>query len=421
MYDFLDKIGLKAVLEAIKGKMSEYASKALYGDTTINVGRKAGSAVGEYSTAEGSNTTASGAYSHAEGVGSVAEGQCSHAEGYHTYATNYAHAEGQGKANGWGSHAEGTGTANGELSHASGFDTIANNNYEAAYGAYNVSNEDTLFSVGDGTWDNTRHNAFEITKTGGKLHDKDIAVKDDIINPNLLINPDFKINQRGGTSWGVSYSQGVPISASQKYTVDRWRIMEGNAVITEGKFVLNGTIIQVLENSIGAEFTATVNVESGSATANYDDTTKTFTITGENAILNWAKLDIGSTATPFLPPEPAIELLKCMRYYEIIMSADCDRAMPASLLPDLRAYIDFQFKIPKRAIPSLAPSTLRFVIATSTGYNTSNLSVQQYASDINGMCLETVDTVLTELYTNLLNVTVDTWHLSAFAVDAEIY
>ena len=39
MYDFLDKIGLKAVLEAIKGKMSEYASKALYGDTTINVGR----------------------------------------------------------------------------------------------------------------------------------------------------------------------------------------------------------------------------------------------------------------------------------------------------------------------------------------------------------------------------------------------
>ena len=103
------------------------------------------------------------------------------------------------------------------------------------------------------------------------------------------------------------------------------------------------------------------------------------------------------------------------------MSADCDRAVPANLLSDLRVEIDFQFKIPKRAIPSLATNTLRFVVTTSTGYSTLNLSVQQHASDINGMCLATVDTVLNELPTNLLNVTVDTWQLGVFAVDAEIY
>ena len=242
-----------------------------------------------------------------------------------------------------------------------------------------------------------------------------------VSNPNLLINPDFRINQRGGTTFGVSYHQGAPIIASQVYTVDRWRIMDGDADITDGKFVLNGTIIQVLENSIGADFTASVSVSDGSAVATSNDETKTFSIVGENATLNWAKLEIGSTATPFIQPDPATELLKCMRYYEIIMSANCDRAMPASLQPKLKGEMDFQFKIPKRAIPSLVTDTLRFVIATTAGYSTPNLSVQQFASDINGMCLVTVDTVLTELPTNLLNVTVDTWRLGALAVEAEIY
>ena len=31
--------------------------------------------------------------------------------------------------------------------------------------------------------------------------------------------------------------------------------------------------------------------------------------------INWVKLEIGSIATPFTPPDPAIELLKCQRYY----------------------------------------------------------------------------------------------------------
>lgn len=182
MYDFLDKIGLKAVLEAIKGKMSEYASKELYGDTTINVGRKAGSTVGEYSIAEGLNTTASGGGSHAEGGSTKATGDVSHAEGGgSSRASGYAsHAEGVStRASGYASHAEGTNNdAIGSWSHTEGYGTIANNESEHASGQFNVSNEDTLFSVGDGTDFDNRHNAFEITKTGGKLHDKDIATTD---------------------------------------------------------------------------------------------------------------------------------------------------------------------------------------------------------------------------------------------------
>ena len=68
--------------------------------------------------------------------------------------------------------------ASGDYSHAEGENTIANNVAEHASGRYNLSNGDTLFSIGDGTDEDARHNAFEITTTGGKLHDKDIATTD---------------------------------------------------------------------------------------------------------------------------------------------------------------------------------------------------------------------------------------------------
>ena len=120
---------------------------------------------GTNSIAEGDNTTASGIYG-------------SHAEGYRTRATGWgAHAEGNNtNANGNYSHAEGNQTvANGNQSHAEGVGTIANNVAEHASGQYNVSNKanstwgdsgNTLFSVGNGTSTNARHNAFEIRQNG---------------------------------------------------------------------------------------------------------------------------------------------------------------------------------------------------------------------------------------------------------------
>ena len=66
----------------IKQAIDNKADKSLYGDTTINVGRSEDSTVGDYSTAEGSETEASGEYSHAEGAGAIASGKGSHAEGY---------------------------------------------------------------------------------------------------------------------------------------------------------------------------------------------------------------------------------------------------------------------------------------------------------------------------------------------------
>lgn len=191
--------------------LSRYASKSKYGDTTINVGRKAGTTVGSCSTAEGSNTTASGICSHAESGETTASGDFSHAEGLKTTAAqSYTHTEGYNTSSnapaahaegyssiaaGQAAHAEGQGTqAAGNNSHSGGYGassfnnssfshgiyTVANKDAEIAVGKYNKSSSNTLFSVGDGTADDARHNSFEITTTGGKLHDKDIAVIDDI-------------------------------------------------------------------------------------------------------------------------------------------------------------------------------------------------------------------------------------------------
>ena len=158
-----------------------YALKSKYGNTTIDVGRKAETDVGEYSTAEGQDTTASGYAAQAEGDRTKAIGGYTHAEGVSTTADRYcSHAEGEGtKASGVGSHAEGWfTTASGDYSYAGGCYTKALRTSEFAHGKYNKSHINTLFSIGDGTADDARHNAFEITTDGGKLHDKDIATTD---------------------------------------------------------------------------------------------------------------------------------------------------------------------------------------------------------------------------------------------------
>ena len=149
-------------------------------------------ASGNYSHAEGWSTTASGVYSHAEGYNTKASGDTSHAEGRYTIASGgYSHAEGQStkasahnshaegdntKANGYASHAEGYYTsATSYVSHAEGYYTITLNDSEHASGQYNDSvsasttfgdSGNTLFSVGNGTASDARHNAFEIRQNG---------------------------------------------------------------------------------------------------------------------------------------------------------------------------------------------------------------------------------------------------------------
>ena len=137
---------------------------------SLTVGSRIGD-IGEFSVAEGYNTTASTFYSHAEGYKTTANGECSHAEGTHTTASgHYSHAEGyETTASGYASHAEGESSnlicnaisdfspstsdddiltawnenyfslAKGEASHVEGKDGLALGNYSHAEGSYSIA------------------------------------------------------------------------------------------------------------------------------------------------------------------------------------------------------------------------------------------------------------------------------------------
>lgn len=147
--------------------------------------RAANSTVGNYSVAEGYNTTASGSTSHAEGYGITASGYASHAEGsdttasgnnshsegYDTTAIGYAsHAEGYDTtASGWASHAEGYDlTASGYASHAQNFGTIAASEAQTALGSYNVADANNTYAVivGNGIDGSNRSNALTVDWQG---------------------------------------------------------------------------------------------------------------------------------------------------------------------------------------------------------------------------------------------------------------
>ena len=127
------------------------------GTGSFSMGRKSGSVIGDFSHAEGDNTTASGNCSHAEGLGTTASNVGSHTEGSYTTASGYC------------SHAEGMRTiALGYCSHAEGLYTIAESSNQHVQGIYNVEDSQNKYNhiVGNGKNETTRSNAYTLTWSG---------------------------------------------------------------------------------------------------------------------------------------------------------------------------------------------------------------------------------------------------------------
>ena len=107
------------------------------------------------------------------------------------------------------------------------------------------------------------------------------------IPSNILHNPNFAINQRGITGTKVV----TDLATYNGYFVDRWKLTSGSVTINaNGSLTLNGTIVQVLEVAVGTDVTASAS----GGTVSYDNATKTFTVTGTNATISWAKLECGN-------------------------------------------------------------------------------------------------------------------------------
>ena len=167
-----------------------------------------------------------------------------------------------------------------------------------------------------------------------------------VSNSNLLTNPDFSINQREISG---------AFSETGKYFVDRWRLVSGTVTVnSDGTLMLDGSICQPLENAAGANVTASVSA----GTAVYDDTAKTFTITGNGDVISWAKLEYGNAATAFIPPEPTTEMMKCKRYYRTMSRGALAYAVNAASV----VFVD-SFEIPMRIDPTakiLSPVILSY-------------------------------------------------------------
>jgi len=294
-------------------------------------------------------------------------------------------------------------------------------------------------------------------------------------NPNLLINGDFRINQRGKASY----------TGNNIYTVDRWLTYGGSSasIVPNSSGTINIQILQALSNGlilvqmleqdfskyVGQTFTfstktkltgtGTYNVSIRQYDSNRDEISsvrKDITITQNaissgsstidtncvevrvlfrtvSAVLNdvytieWAKLEVGGVATPFSPRPYAEELALCQRYYQRFNTGDNYSEYALGFLAS-KTSAQFQFPLTQtlRTTPTLVVSgndnfTVRFG-------NQSDGTLLQIATT--GMAIRNVkqnNVFITASWTTELNVNYSVATLrskvstSYIAFDAEIY
>lgn len=167
-------------------------------------------------------------------------------------------------------------------------------------------------------------------------------------NPNLLTNPDFKINQRGNSTYSSTNSKNI-------YTVDRWNIYNAN-LNASTKVLTNpnsssGQFKQTLELPLIGTYTVTIKASRVSGNvhffinengANIIDksivsglNTVTFTSTkgvsevgvlissGASLQIDYVKLEQGAVATAYTAPNLIEEYPKCQRYFQYIPKLYC--------------------------------------------------------------------------------------------------
>lgn len=175
---------------------------------------------------------------------------------------------------------------------------------------------------------------------------KTLALTNDISNPNLLINPNFKINQRGQSTYSISPRSG--------YTVDRWKLWNGTVTVNSDNTITYKNVSgqasvlnQPLENPCNEECILSIYItsitgvgyiygsDSSDKVAGIITLTKglnfiqlsscasvniklvTDTVAQCSITIKYVKLEKGTNVTQFIEPDPITELLKCQRFYFI--------------------------------------------------------------------------------------------------------
>lgn len=211
---------------------------------------------------------------------------------------------------------------------------------------------------GSGVYITEAEMAASLAKKSDVKHTHTIADITDCVepsNPNLLTNPDFRVNQRMQSNYSSGYSvdgwfiegnkctvtpgaDGVLIKSAIKLDSNThvfWQKAENplkpgkytlslnvsevsgvwsariRTVNAEGSYVDSyyTPVLHVGVNKVSVEMHEGEYISAVSVGCNKD------TEVGDSVKLAWVKLESGSLATPFVPPDYAVELAKCQRYF----------------------------------------------------------------------------------------------------------
>lgn len=253
-------------------------------------------------------------------------------------------------------------------------------------------------------------------------------------NPNLLINPDFKINQRGKSTYSSTGAGG---------TVDRWvgtnvkTVVNSDNTVTVSSLSGTGYYTQHEENISYGKHTYSIYVQAitGTVKAFYkskdskdielgtlkqglntftsvDDGFKSFFLSiagGSSVTLKYAKIEQGAVATSFIAPSPVEEYPKCQRYFQYIPKLYC---VPLAYTRNLINSPDKYFQATNGNLPTemrMKPTLKYKVLGQSDGSTFSGDASFEFNS-------KSINTVTLSSNVSNFSITVNEINL-----DAEIY
>lgn len=257
-----------------------------------------------------------------------------------------------------------------------------------------------------------------------------------ISNPNLLINGDFRVNQRGKTSY----------SGKGEYTVDRWYNSNEATIVRVGvdrisieATTKNGYILQRIEKGYeqlkgktvtfsakidGVVYKSTGIVPTSFSTESIYNVTGSLqnsqgtlsdcalyirptdlrafvqigVKTGKTIVVEWVKLEVSPVATSFSPRPYAEEIALCQRYYKRIVPNAENSIAVGTMQPatTISGFAVFNFGIPMQKTPTISYSSLSDLAIgyndtstgqttiTSMGYANTDRSLTTYKSYVTG-------------------------------------
>lgn len=258
-------------------------------------------------------------------------------------------------------------------------------------------------------------------------------------NENLLDNPWFTVNQRGVTSWSTGYG------------VDRWfcDIVSNISVADDSIVIETGRIAQKFEKIdtlLGNLCTASVKLEDGSIySANFifgyasggnplgasgvmffslEDSRNIFQ--ASSTAIRAVKVELGpfSTLANDGPPDYRIELAKCQKYFQRIITTPYDLVVLGTAIANTAYDVTFNLalSVPMRTAPTLTYSSIRLtrsnvsssLISPSSFFvrepyypNNTHLNLQLHSSGGSFTAGETYAIILYSASTSYLDLSAD--------------